>query len=93
MKLLPEVPEDKGLARCRVPGELFKLRTLIVNQWTQVISSNGILYSRAWPFLKNGSEQVVQSGSIISREPESQSEIDCVASLSGDECNIYRNKL
>jgi hypothetical protein len=88
MKLLPEVPEDKGLARCRVSSELFKLRTIAVNQWAQVISRNGIIYARAWPFLKNGSEQVVQSGSIIIREPESQSEIDCVANLTDGECKF-----
>jgi hypothetical protein len=51
-----------------------------------VISSDGIIYARAWPFLKNASDQIVQSGSIIIRDPESQSEIDCVASLSSDEC-------
>jgi hypothetical protein len=86
MKLIPAIPEDSALARCRVPSELFKLRTLIINQWAQVISSDGIIYARAWPFLKNASDQIVQSGSIIIRDPESQSEIDCVASLSSDEC-------
>ena len=99
-KSLSQVPEDLGLTRCRVPNQLFQLQTLTINQWVHVISKAGISYSRSWPYLKNVPGMtfnffwilifpglaIVQFGCLITRDPESKSEVDLVASLANDEC-------
>lgn len=86
-ELIHGVPEDKDIARCRLPDSLFKDRFLSVNQWVLILSSERVIYSRAWPFLKNGpKEGIVQANPIISREAESISEVDTMSGLSSGEC-------